>query len=230
MDIPVQLCKEPLGPGLALIFDMDGVIIDSNPMHREAWAAFNRRFGLETTEAMHQRMYGRRNDQIVRDFFGDELSAEEVALRGAAKEALYREMIGEGLEQMLVPGVRPFLERHRNAPMAMATNAEPPNVEFLLDRADLRRFFRAVVTGAQVQHPKPDPEIYLYAAKLLGTAPGNCVVFEDSHSGVQAARAAGMRVIGIGTTFGYLPGTNLTVDNFESGELSAWLAEQSRVE
>jgi beta-phosphoglucomutase len=219
-----------LAPGLALIFDMDGVIIDSNPVHREAWAAFNRRFGLETTEAMHQRMYGRRNDQIVRDFFGNSLSAEEVVARGAAKEALYREMIAEKLEKMLVPGIRRFLERHQGAPMAMATNAEPPNVDFLLDRASLRRHLRVVVTGAQVQHPKPHPEIYLRTAELLETAPRNCIVFEDSHSGVAAARAADMRVVGIGTTFGYLPGTNLTVDNFESRDLCAWLAEQSRVE
>jgi beta-phosphoglucomutase len=230
VDIPVELYKGPLAPGLALIFDMDGVIIDSNPMHREAWAAFNRRFGLETTEAMHQRMYGRRNDDIVRDFFGAELPAEEVVARGAAKEALYREMIGDSLEAMLVPGIRRFLERHREAPMAMATNAEPPNVEFLLEKAGLRQYFRAVVTGAQVHHPKPDPEVYLRAAELLGVAARNCIVFEDSHSGVEAARAANMRVVGLGTTFGNLPGTNLTVDNFESRDLSAWLAEQSRVD
>ena len=230
MNIPVELFQKPLALGLALIFDMDGVIIDSNPMHREAWAAFNRRYGVETTQAMQERMYGRRNDQIVRDFFGDGLSAEEVAKRGETKEALYREMIGGRLEQMLVPGIRRFLERHRGVPMALATNAEPPNVDFLLDRAELRRYLRVVVTGAQVQHPKPHPEIYLRTARLLGIPPGNCIVFEDSHSGVEAARAADMRIVGIGTTFGYLPGTNLTVDNFESGDLSAWLAEQSRVD
>ena len=75
-----------LADGLALIFDMDGVIVDSNPLHREAWILFNRRYGVETTDAMLQRMYGRRNDQIVRDFFGEGLPAEEVAARGAAKE------------------------------------------------------------------------------------------------------------------------------------------------
>ena len=67
-----------LDPCLALIFDMDGVVIDSNPVHREVWAAFNRSYGIETTEAMLQRMYGKRNDEIVRDFFGDDLSNEEV--------------------------------------------------------------------------------------------------------------------------------------------------------
>src|SRR5215471_6645586 len=121
----------------ALIFDMDGVIIDSNPAHREAWAAFNRRYGLETTEEMHLRMYGRRNDQIVRDYFGDHLSDDEVAARGSAKEAMYREMIADRLEEMLVPGLRSFLDRYRDLPMAVASNAEPENVDFLLDRAGL---------------------------------------------------------------------------------------------
>ena len=94
---------------------MDGVIVDSNPLHRLAWEAFNRQFGLETTEEMHQRMYGKRNDQIVRDFFGDGLTQEEVSTRGASKESLYRDMAGDRLEEMLVPGIREFLEFYRDA-------------------------------------------------------------------------------------------------------------------
>ncbi len=209
---------------------MDGVIVDSNPVHREAWTAFNGRFGLETTEAMLQRTNGWRNDRIIRHFFGEGLPAEEVIARGAAKEALYRELMGPILERMLVPGIRRFLKEYSSAPMAMATNADPPNVDFLLDRAELRSYLRTVVTGAHVEHPKPHPEIYLRTAELLATAPRNCIVFEDSLSGVEAARAADMRVVGISTTFGYLPGTNLTVDNFESRDLSVWLAQQSRVD
>ena len=228
MDNPIQLYQEPLAPGLALVFDMDGVIIDSNPLHREAWAAFNRRYGLETTEAMQERMYGKRNDRIIRDFFGEGLSAEEVAARAAAKEALYREMIGDRLEELLVPGLRQFLDRHRDAPMALATNADPPNVDFLLDRAGLRPYFRVVLTGEQVGNPKPHPEIYLRAADGLGTPPADCIVFEDSYAGVEAARAAGMRIVGICTTHGYLPRTDLSVDNFLSGDLHAWLAAQNR--
>jgi beta-phosphoglucomutase family hydrolase len=226
---PVRLSGAPLAAGLALIFDMDGVMIDSNPVHREAWIAFNRRYGVETTEAMHQYMYGRRNDQIVRHFFGDALPAGEVAERGAAKEALYREMIGGRLEEVLVPGLREFLERFRHAPMALASNAEPPNVHFLLDRAGLRPYFRAVVDGHQVSHPKPHPEIYLRAAEMLQTPPADCIVFEDSPSGVEAARAAGTRIVGLSTTYGYLSGTTITVDNFRSGNLTAWLAAQKQV-
>lgn len=216
-----------LAEGLALIFDMDGVIVDSNPVHREAWAAFNRRYGLETTEAMHRRMYGKRNDDIVRDYFGSDLPPEEVSARGKAKEQLYREMVADRIEEILVPGVRDFLETHQGAPMGLASNAEPENVDFLLERAGLRACFRAVVDGHQVRNPKPHPDVYLRAAELLGVAPPNCIVFEDSHSGVAAAVAAGMRVIGLSTTEVNLQGTHLTIDNFLSTELDPWLRCQS---
>jgi beta-phosphoglucomutase len=213
---------------IALIFDMDGVIVDSNPMHRESWVAFNRRYGLETTEEMHQRMYGRRNDQIVRDFYGDGMTLEEVDARGRAKERLYREMMAGRTEEVLVPGLRAFLERHRDLPMAVASNAEPENVAFVLEEAGLRRYFRAVVDGHQVHNPKPHPDVYLRAAELLETEPANCIVFEDSHSGAAAAVAAGMRVIGLCTTYVNLPGTVLTIDNFLSGDLESWLQAQMR--
>jgi beta-phosphoglucomutase family hydrolase len=213
---------------IALIFDMDGVIIDSNPVHRESWVAFNRRYGLETTEEMHQFMYGKRNDQIVRGFYGDGITAEEVEERGRAKERLYREMIAGRTETMLVPGLRAFLERHRDLPMGVGSNAEPRNVAFVLEETGLRRYFRAVVDGHQVRHPKPHPEVYLRVAELLETEPANCIVFEDSHSGVAAAAAAGMRVIGLRTTDVNLPGTVFTTDNFLSGELELWLQAQMR--
>ena len=216
-----------LASGLALIFDMDGVVINSNPLHREAWTAFNRRYGVETTGEMLARMYGRRNDEIVRDFFGDGLTVAEVVARGAEKEQMYREMLEGRLEEALTPGLRPFLDSHSNAPTALATNAEPSNVNFLLDRAHLRPYFRVVVSGDQVRNPKPHPEIYLKAADLLGVAPSNCIVFEDSYVGVEAALAAGMRVVGVCTTHDDLPGTGITVHNFVSGSLREWLAAQA---
>jgi beta-phosphoglucomutase len=213
---------------IALIFDMDGVIVDSNAMHRESWEVFNSRYGLETTEEMHQSMYGKRNDQIVRNFFGDGIAAEEVDARGRAKEQLYREMMAGRTEGLLVPGLRAFLERHRDLPLAVASNAEPENVAFILDEAGLRPYFRVVVDGHQVQNPKPHPDVYLRAAELLETDPANCVVFEDSYSGAAAAVAAGMRVIGLRTTYVNLPGTLLTIDNFQSGDLESWLQAQMR--
>ena len=213
---------------IAMIFDMDGVMVDSNPLHREAWAAFNLRYGITTTPEMHERMYGRRNDEIVRDFFGDGLTAEEVGARGHAKEALYRDMMAERIEGMLVPGLRRFLERHRDLPMAVASNAEPQNIDLLLDGARLRPYFRAVVDGHQVSRPKPFPDIFLRAAKLLNSDPADCIVFEDSHYGVAAGVAAGMRVIGLRTTHVNLPGATMTVDNFLSGDLESWLQLRAR--
>lgn len=223
-DAPAGLTGAP-----ALIFDMDGVMVDSNPEHRRTWEIFNRRYGLETTEAMHQRMYGKRNDEIVRDFFG-ELGPDEISARGAAKEVLYRERIADRLEDLLTPGLRKFLERHAAARLAVASNAEPANIDFLLDRAGLRRYFRVVVDGHQVRHPKPDPEVYLRAAEMLETPPAGCIVFEDSHAGVAAARAAGMRVVGVLTTHAELPGTDFAIHNFLDGNLEAWLRAEARVQ
>jgi beta-phosphoglucomutase len=211
---------------LALIFDMDGVVIDSNPAHREVWAAYNRRYGIETTEAMLQRMYGKRNDEIVRDFFGEELSSEEVAQRGAAKERLYRETVAGRVEQMLVPGLKAFLREYDGARMAVATNAEPENVTLVLDQGGIRPYFQVVLDGHQVRKAKPDPEIYRLAAQRLGVAEPNCIVFEDSTSGVQAAREAGMRIVGILTTEDNLSSVNICANNFLSENLRGWLAAQ----
>ena len=211
---------------LAFILDMDGVVVDSNPVHRKVWRVYNRMFGIETDEAMQQSMYGRRNDDIVRHFFGAHLSDEEVARHGAAKESLYREILGATLDDALVPGVRAFLERHCSDPLALASNAEPANVDFVLERSGLRRYFRVAIDGQQVRRPKPDPEIYLLAAQRLGVRAADAVVFEDSEAGVAAARAAGMRTVGLRTTHPRLPGVDLEIDNFLSTELEPWLRMQ----
>ena len=207
----------------AFIFDMDGVIVDSNPLHRLVWEEFNRQYGIETTEEMHQRMYGKRNDEIVRDFFGADLSDEEVFARGARKEALYRERLKSGLRDALVPGLEEFLKRHRDLPAAVATNAEPANVSFVLGNAGLDSYFRAVVDGHQVTNPKPHPEVFLRAADLLQVPPDRCAVFEDSYAGVQAGVAAGMRVVGLKTTHGHLPNASLEIADFNDPALEEWL-------
>jgi len=206
---------------------MDGVILDSNPAHREAWVRFNRGFGLDTTEAMFQFMYGKRNDEIVRHFFGGGLTAEEVARRGAGKERLYRELAAGKVESMLTPGLRAFLDRHAGTPMAIASNAESANVEFVLRESGLAPYFRAIVDGGQVSRPKPFPDVYLRAAELIETPPSRAIVFEDSRSGVEAARAAGMKVVGISSTHRELPGAELMIADFLSGELESWLKSEA---
>jgi beta-phosphoglucomutase len=214
-------------PVRALIFDMDGVIIDSNPWHRIAWAEYTRRHGVEMTESMQQRMYGKRNDEIIRDFLGDHLNDREVFQHGAAKESLYRELMKPRTQESLVPGIREFLARYRNLELAVATNAEAANVDFVLDDTGLRPLFRVIIDGHQVTNPKPHPEIYLRVAETLQLPPEDCVVFEDSHTGVKSGLAAGMRVVGVGTTHDDLNGISLLIRDFNDPALESWLAESA---
>lgn len=178
---------------------------------------------MELTPAMVERMYGKRNDELIRGFLGESLSDLEVHAHGAAKEALYREMMRPRVNESLVPGVRVFLERHRGRPMAVASNAEQLNISLVLDGAALRPFFPVAVDGGQVTYPKPHPEIYLKAAELIGAEPGECVVFEDTHTGVAAGLAAGMRVVGLTTTHEELLGVSLLIPDFEDPSLTDWL-------
>jgi beta-phosphoglucomutase family hydrolase len=207
----------------ALIFDMDGVIVDSNPTHRIAWVEYTRRFGIAATEDMQRRMYGRCNDEIVRDFLGEGLSDREVLEHGAAKERLYRELMAPHLSESVLPGLREFLGVRESVPRAVATNAESANLDFVLDGVGLRSLFRVALSGEDVQRPKPDPEIYLLAASRLGAAPAECIVFEDSDAGVASGVAAGMRVVGVSTTHATLPGAAVMIRDFRDPALAAWL-------
>ena len=136
--------------GLALVFDLDGVIVDSMPMHTEAWRTYLEGLGIGCDD-IEDRMHGRRNDEIVRALIDANLSPQEVFRHGAEKERLFREMMTPELERLVVPGVREFLERTNGAPRAVASNAEPANIDFVLDGAGLRKYFPVVVDGHQVK-------------------------------------------------------------------------------
>ena len=204
------------------IFDLDGVIVDSMPLHTESWLVYLKRLGVPS-ERLVERMHGRRNDEIVRDLFGETLTADEVFEHGAAKERLYRELMAPRLTSYLVPGVAAFLERYRGVPKGVASNAEQENIELVLEGAGLRHYFDAVVDGHQVARPKPDPEIYARAFGLLGAQPQECIIFEDSPAGLAAARASGARVIAVNTARLELPDADLTVDDFLDPGLEPWL-------
>jgi beta-phosphoglucomutase len=208
---------------------MDGVLIDSNPTHAAAWIQYLDGLGLPN-EGIDTWMAGKRNDQIMRILLGDTATREEILAHGAAKERLYRQMMAPELHNRLTPGLYPFLESLANLPLGLGSNAEPANVDFLLDSANLRGRFGAVVDGHQVEHPKPAPDIYLRVAELLGVAPRDCVIFEDSPSGICAARAAGAKVVGVDQRGGHLEGTDLTVRDFTDPALSVWLAAEAPVQ
>jgi beta-phosphoglucomutase len=209
----------------ALIFDMDGVIVDSTPIHTQAWRVYLKEHGL-VVDNIESRMLGKHNDELVRDFFpAPTLTRELIVEHGNRKEAVYRGLMSPVLEERLVPGIREFILRHCDQPLGVATNAEPGNVNFVLDATGLRPCFGAIVDGHQVSRPKPFPDIYLRVAKQLGYAPGDCVVFEDSATGVQAARAAGMRVVGVSTTLLDLTDVDMTIRDFLGPRLELWLRE-----
>jgi beta-phosphoglucomutase len=215
-----------LNPELALLFDLDGVVIDSMPTHTLAWARYLEANGIDPRD-VEARMHGKRNDDLVRDLFGMDLDDAAIFEHGAGKERLFRELMGATLEAKLVPGIREFLaEASEMAPLAVGTNAEPANVDFILNGAGIRKYFRAIVDGSQVARAKPSPDVYLRAAELVEVEPANCIVFEDSPVGIQAARAAGMRVVGLLTHTPSLEDVDIAVPDFDHPELESWLSAQ----
>jgi beta-phosphoglucomutase family hydrolase len=208
---------------MAYLFDMDGVIVDSTAVHTLAWQRYLAGHDLEIPH-IESRMLGRHNAQIVREFFANhELTDEQVTAHGTEKEVLYRQLMKPLLNEKLVPGVVEFLERNSGRPLGLVSNAEHANIEFVLELAAIRDYFGVVLNGNEIERPKPAPDIYLRAASLLNVRPDACVVFEDSQTGVEAARAAGMRVVGVLTTLSSFDNVELSIRNFYQPELDVWL-------
>jgi HAD superfamily hydrolase (TIGR01509 family) len=203
---------------------MDGVIIDSTDTHTRAWQRYLASQGIDQPY-IAERMLGKHNSDIVREFFASyRMTADDIVRHGAGKEAVYRELMRPVVEQHLVPGVRAFIQRHSGTPMAVASNAELANVDFVLDSAGLRGFFQAIANGHDVARPKPAPDIYLHTARLLNVDPADCVVFEDSPTGVAAGLAAGMRVVAVLTALMQFDKVELAIRDFHDPRLEAWLS------
>jgi HAD superfamily hydrolase (TIGR01509 family) len=186
-------------PG-ALLFDMNGVVIDDMRFHEQAWIDLAVAHGraLEVTE-VRERLSGRTNPEILEILFGP-LPADRATRLGDEKEAAYRRVYAPHLAP--VPGLLELLDAARvgGAVTALVTSAPQANIDFTLDGLSLRSRFDAIVTGAEVTRGKPDPEIYLLAARRLGVPPPACVVLEDSLAGITSGRRAGMTVVGLSTT------------------------------
>ncbi|MBV8898476.1 MAG: HAD family phosphatase [Acidobacteriaceae bacterium] len=210
----------------ALIFDLDGVLVHSMPLHTLAWERYLEDLGIHV-EDLERRMHGKRNSELVQDLIDATLPENLIFEHGAAKERLFRKMmLASGIGEYRVPGVLEFLQRHIDLPKAVGSNAEPENIDFVLDSFQLRRFFRVIVNGMQVERPKPFPDIYLKAAEQLQVKPADCIVFEDSPTGVEAARTAGMRVVGVETTPTDFRGVDLRIHDFLDPQLEPWLQSQ----
>jgi HAD superfamily hydrolase (TIGR01509 family) len=184
----------------AAIFDMDGVLIDSGAHHRHAWRMLLDELGAEPADPEHWRLtIGRPSEEAIPLLLGRRLSGAEARRLARRKRDLYQERAQAGLDP--VPGVRKFLEAlvRLDVPRAVGTSASRWDAERLLDDLGLLRFFDVMVTSDDVMLGKPDPEVWTQAARRLRVSAERCVVFEDALVGVQAARAARMRVIGVTT-------------------------------
>ena len=214
----------------AAIFDWDGVILDSSKHHEQSWERLAKEEDKILPPGHFLRGFGRRNVEIMRDLLHWSDDLREIQRLSLRKEELYREVVQDWGIQAL-PGVRTWLERLSEAriPCAIGSSTEQKNVRLGLRLLGLETFFQAAVTAEHVQKGKPAPDVFLLAAEKVGLDPCRCVVFEDAPSGVAAARAAGMRVVGVTTTHpgGHLEGVDREVarlDELSTDELSGWFS------
>jgi HAD superfamily hydrolase (TIGR01509 family) len=209
----------------AFLFDMDGVIIDSNPFHKIALKQFCREHGHDLDDGqLHEKIYGRTNKDWIPNVFGN-ISREQVAIFGEEKEALFREIYKNDVKPL--KGLIRFLAEAEKlgVDQAIATSAPRSNVDFTLHYTGIEKFFKAILDESFVSKGKPDPEIYLKTAAALGYEPKHCVVFEDSLSGIRAGKAAGCKVVGLSTTHSAeeLQETDLVIADFDEMSVSRLL-------
>lgn len=185
-----------------VIFDMDGVLVDNSAIHVEAFVEWCRRRNVAFAPEDLKNLFGLGNDDILRVILNNEnLTKEEIDLYANEKEAIYREMFETTIEPMggLVVLLKQLKER--GVKIAVGSSGMRKNVNFVLERCGITSYFDAIADGDMVVKAKPDPEVFLKAASLLGLEPAECLVFEDSFAGVKAARAAGMKVVVLTTTY-----------------------------
>lgn len=204
---------------IAVIFDMDGVVVNNTAYHIKAWEKFCNNHGIIWNKEVYlQNINGRPIKEGIGSLFAKKLSPKEIDSLCHEKEQLYRELYKDDIAPL--KGLLFFLEHlsGNNIPRAIATSANPLNVEFTLGGIDIKRYFDIVLDENAVAVGKPHPEIYLKTAKALNVAPEICVVFEDSLAGIASARAAGMKVMGMATTHtaDKLVDAHMIKENFEN--------------
>jgi beta-phosphoglucomutase len=184
-----------------VIFDMDGVLVDSYHAHFESWRRVAAEQGVAYTEKEFAWSFGRTSREIIKGTWGrPDYGDGEIRAIDARKEALFREIIGRDFPVM--EGARELIDAVRSAGfrVAVGSSAPPENVALVLERLGGRQLFDAVVNGMDVQRGKPDPQVFLLAAERAGAQPCDCVVVEDARPGIEAARRAGMASVALVST------------------------------
>jgi beta-phosphoglucomutase len=211
----------------AVIFDMDGVICHTNPFHSQAFKIFFEKRNLfPTEEEFMLHMYGKNNGYILSHFLNRKIAGEELAELEFEKESLFREIYQHHVDP--IPGFLDFFHALKNANLktGVATSAPFANLELIAGRLDLFPYLESALASEQVSKHKPDPEVYLKTATNLSLHPSQCVVFEDSFSGVTAAKNANMKVVGVlsSHTIEELPICDLYIQDYRDLEIDRILS------
>lgn len=186
---------------LGAVFDWDGVVVDSSAQHLRSWELLAAEEGRVLPPDHFHRGFGMKNERIIPELLGWSQVVGEITRLSLRKEELFRELVrAHGIEPL--PGVRPFLERLRAAgvPCVIGSSTHRLNITTVLATTGLAGAFSSIVSAEDVTHGKPDPDVFLQAARRIERAPAHCVVFEDAHAGIEAGLRAGMRVVGVRTT------------------------------
>src|SRR5437868_673872 len=180
----------------AVIWDLDGVIIDSGEAHLKGWKRLAKEEGVQFTDEQFWSTFGWRNDAIIPTVWGP-LPTEQVQALGDRKEAYFREFARDLIQPL--PGAIELLSELHDAgyPQALASSTPTANIELISEVLDLKRFLSVLVSGETVPRGKPAPDLFLKAAELLGTVPKHCLVIEDAVAGIEAAQAGGMHTIAV---------------------------------
>jgi beta-phosphoglucomutase len=185
----------------ACIFDLDGVIVDTAIYHYQAWKRLANQLGFDFTEQDNEQLKGVsrvRSLQIILALGSVTKTEAEQEELATLKNTWYVDMISHMRPDEILPGAKEFVQACRSAGIKTALGSASKNSMTILDKIGMTSLFDAIIDGNKVTHAKPDPEVFLKGAQELGIPPANCVVFEDAIAGVAAAKAGGMKAIGIG--------------------------------
>ncbi len=181
----------------AVIWDMDGVLADTAPHHLLAWQETFAKRGINFTEADFKRGFGIRNDAIIKNTLGEQVTPEEIEAIAREKEATFRRIIGKDIKPL--PGALELVKAldEGGIRMAIASSTTIENIHLIVGSLGIADYFKAVITGHDVTEGKPSPQVFLLAAQRIGAEPKNCIVIEDAVAGVKAAKSAGMYCVAV---------------------------------
>ncbi|MFW9946466.1 MAG: HAD family hydrolase [Candidatus Odinarchaeota archaeon] len=183
-----------------VIFDMDGVLADTGPIHFISWVKMAKEIGYNFSKEFFESTFGQQSPTIVRKLVGHGIKQELVENWATRKEQYYREMVKNKLKPL--PGVKRIIQELKSHGLKLAVGSSGPreNVELLINTLELKKDFDVLISAAEVKNGKPAPDIFLLCAEKLKKEPKNCLVIEDAPVGIEAAKLAGMKSIGLTTT------------------------------